>query len=139
MNQSGIDQPKLPSAFGWGANALLAYGALVLINATVLQVQNEWAGASEYPRAVVRAVGMGLVWWGLRQRVVAAWWVAVVLAGLWAVTPILAGIAIMQIGVAPTDLGGLVVTTLIGLALLVAAVILLCLPASRAAFRRGAV
>lgn len=134
-----IEQPPPPLALRWAGYSLLAYGAVVLVNATVLQVQNDWAGATEYPRAVVRAVGMVLLWIGLRRRVIAAWWVAVVLAGLWAATPILAGVAISRIGVTLADVGGLVIVTLIGIALLVTALILLCLPSSRGAFRRSAV
>ena len=138
VNRPDPDQPGVPRAVNCAAYALLLYGAVVLVNATVLQVQNEWAGVSEYPRAVIRAVGMGLLWLGLRRRVVAAWWVAVILAGLWAITPILAGIAIARIGVTAADLGGLVIVSLLGILLLLTAVVLLCLPSSRAAFRRRA-
>lgn len=44
--------PAVPSTVKMAALLLLAYGAIVFINATWSQIDTEWVHASYYPRAL---------------------------------------------------------------------------------------
>jgi hypothetical protein len=132
----------LPTTLRAAAVLLVAYGIVVLVNATVLQMRSDWEGVSEYPRAIVRAVGMAVLAWGLLRRLRWFWWLAVGLALFWIVTA-MAGVALIRsLGTAETDpilAPGFYWTLALTTALLTAAVVLLLLPSSRAAFRRSAI
>lgn len=131
---------QIPAEVWWASYALLAYGIVVLANATALRIESEGTGVAEYPRAVIRAAGMALLWWGLRRRMVAAWWAAVGLSTFWAVSTVVVLAAISRLsaefseGSAFSLFSG---ANTLATALLAVAVVLLCLPKSRAAFRRA--
>jgi hypothetical protein len=113
---------------------------LVVVNATVLQAMNDWAGIAQYPRALIRAIGVALVVWGLLRRAVWAWWLAVVLGVFWLATGIFGLATILSVLTPDVDAGlpvGFFVTGSITVVLLAVAVTLLCAPSTRAAFRRA--
>lgn len=127
---------ELPQPVRLAALLVLAYGVMVVANALVLQSRAGWQGANEFPRALLRLAGCGLIAYGLMQARSWAWWVAVVLGALWALMGAAAVVMIsaadawerMGSGAAPLFMVGMVL-------ILGAAVGLLLRPASREAFR----
>jgi hypothetical protein len=138
---AGLQGTVTPVTLRWASIVLGAYALLVTVNATVLQAMNNWAGIAQYPRALIRSAGVALVVWGLIRRAVWAWWLAVVLGVFWLATGVFGLVAILSVLTPDADAGlppGFFVTGSITVVLLAAAVILLCVPSSRAAFRRKA-
>lgn len=118
---------------------LALYGVAVIVNATVLQQMNGWYAATDYPRAVIRCVGMLLLAWGLLKGARWAWWVAVLLSSFWmlaSVGALVAFGAVQRAGTANPFGPGFVVFAVVSGTALAAAVVLLLLPESRAALLR---
>jgi hypothetical protein len=143
-DESAVDSTKAnaPATVRWAAVALVAYGLVVLANATVLQIMNDWEGAAEYPRALIRAFGVSIVAWGLLRRAPWAWWLAVVLGVFWLVSSGFALAMFLRVRTPEADAllpSGFHLTFGVTTALLALAVALLCHPSSRAAFRSRAV
>lgn len=112
------------------------YGVLVVVNAFVLQNTAGWAETRDFPRALLRLAGCGLIAYGLMQGRRWAWWAALILGGLWAVTGAVAMLMLASSGSldqmpAPSTPAFIVLFTL----MLGTAVALLLQPASRDAFR----
>lgn len=128
--------PELPKPVRIAALLFAVYGAMVIANAFVLQSSAEWSGANEFPRALLRLAGCGLIAYALLHRLRWGWWIAVVLGGLWALMGAAAVLMITRAGAwermgpasTPVFLVGMI-------AILGAAVALLLQPASRDAFR----
>lgn len=135
---ANTDKNAAPEAVRWAAVALATYAVVVLAYATISQMQSGWEAAASYPRALIRAGGMALVAWGVLQRARWAWWLAVALSGFWVVGSVVGLGAMFHIGgseAAEVLPGGFLMVMSVTAALLVAAIILLCLPKSRAAFK----
>jgi hypothetical protein len=135
---SVIAQRGTPTTVRWAALALVAYAVVILVSATVLQAINDWEAAGEYPRAVIRVLGVALVVWGLLRRARWAWWLGVALPLLWIVSGIAALAMFLSVrtdeadAVLPPAFYPLLSVTM---TLLTVALVLLVLPGSRAAFR----
>lgn len=121
------------------AAALLTalYGVMVLANALVLQTAGGWAAAGEFPRALVRLAGCGLIAYGLMRGLRWAWWVGVVFGGFWALMGAGALLVLGRMGAWHTlPLPGFSAAFLVASVLVIgAALALLLQPASRDAFR----
>lgn len=140
MDESSVAPRKsgAPATVRWAVLALVAYGLVVLMNATVLQALNDWEGVAEYPRALVRAFGVALVAWGLLRRARWAWWLGVGLGLFWVLSSGFALAMFLRIRTPEAEAllpSGFYVTLGLTIALLMLAVVLLFLPTSRAAFR----
>jgi hypothetical protein len=132
----------LPATLRWAAIALAAYGLVVVVNATVLQAMNDWVGLAEYPRALIRPMGLALAVWGLLRRARWAWWLGLMLALFWLVTSIFALVMFFSVRTPQADAllpPGFYVVLSATFALLGGATALLLAPSSRAAVRPGAV
>lgn len=114
----------------------IAYGMMVVVNATVLQMLGGWQDAADYPRALARCAGVAAIAWGLWKTMRWAWWLATLLGGLWAFFA--AGVLLLTFVI---PMPGLVleprewIGALLTLILLGAAVVLLLSRDGRAAFR----
>jgi hypothetical protein len=132
------DKGIVPDTVRWAAVALGAYAVVVVAYATISQMQTGWEAAASYPRALVRAGGMALVTWGVLQRGRWAWWLALVLSVFWVIGSV-AGLGVMfKVGgpeAADVLPDGFLMVMSVTIVLLVAAIISLCLPRSRAAFK----
>ena len=116
------------------------YGLYVAVNATAWEAIGVRGDAADYPRALLRACGALLVAWGLWRGLRWAWWLGVVLAGVWLVIGVGAFVAALLLGDGALPLPTALLLSLApGAMLLVAAVVGLLLPRSRAAFRARAV
>lgn len=128
-------QPTLPKSVRLAALLLVAYAVLVVLNAVVTQSGAGWEESRDFPRALLRLAGCGLIAFGLLQARRWAWWLAVVLGAFWAVMA-LAGVAMVSAADAWDRMGATTPVLMLALAgLLAAAVALLLQPASREAFR----
>lgn len=128
-----------PRVVKHAAALMLAYGILVILNATVLQVLSGWVDAGDYPRAIVRLLGMLLLASGLLQGRRWAWWITVILFSLWAFTGLIAmGLAlVMGRGAEVTWPLNLIVTSAIGFGIMIWVLVLLLQPAARNAIPRA--
>lgn len=127
----------LPGVLRLAIAALIGYGIFVIVNATVLQMLAGWEDAADYPRGVLRTVGVILLASQLRARKRWAWVVAVgggallALAGGSGVLLILSVDAGARAHVSPWW----IVTTSCAVAMLTTSVLLLLHRDSRAVFR----
>ncbi|HEX2211730.1 MAG TPA: hypothetical protein VHG93_28845 [Longimicrobium sp.] len=126
----------LPQPVRLAALLVVAYGVMVVANALVLQSSAGWQGANEFPRALLRLAGCGLIAYGLMQARSWAWWVAVVLGALWALMGAAAVVMLSAADAWERTGSGAAPVFMVGMVLILgAAVGLLLRPASREAFR----
>jgi len=120
----------------------VAYGLAVLINATIDQNALGWENieARGFPRAVIRFLGMSLIAWALLKGARWAWWLGVLLPGFFLVGGVVGLGLIFRFRDEAPEVWSAVATPLLVLSFvaLAAAIVLLLLPSSRAAFRRVA-
>jgi hypothetical protein len=138
MNETTSRGSGVPASLRWAAIALVAYGIVVVASATVLQAMNDWVAIAEYPRALLRGLGVAITAWGLLRRARWAWWLGIVLVSVWLATSVFALLMLFSVGMAevadqlPPGFYPVMWTTL---ALLAAAAAMLLSPSSRAAVR----
>ena len=84
MVRPNISEP-LPSSVKLAAGLFVAYGVAVVLNATAIQGASGWVGAGDFPRALIRLFGTGVIGWGLLRRARWAWWIGLVFAAFWLV------------------------------------------------------
>lgn len=125
----------MPAAVLGAAAAFALYGLFVLANATYWQSVGDWAGSGDYPRAIVRCVGMLATAWGLWRGLRWAWWIAVGLGSAFVVSWLVALLLVSRLSGDAPALPVPAVPTAVAAALVAVGVVLLLLPASRAAFR----
>lgn len=75
----------LPKTVKLAAALFVLYGVAVVINAVAVQGAAGWAVAWDFPRAILRLIGTGLIGWGLLRRARWAWWLGLILAVFWLV------------------------------------------------------
>ena len=125
-----------PSEVRIAALLFFLYGLLVLANALSVGLSEGMSVAdAALPRPAVRALGTGLVALGLWRGARWAWWLAVLLAGLWFVAGVVglaAVFATRSAGALPSRMWWFAP---VALSLLGGALGLLFLPGSREAFR----
>jgi hypothetical protein len=128
----------LPNNVKLAAALFVVYGVAVVLNATAVQGAAGWVTAADFPRALIRLLGTGLIAWGLLQRARWAWWLGLVLAAVWLVAGALT-ILVFERGdvhwLRPSGFQTFLVVSLLCLGLAVA---LLLSPSVRAVFRRPA-
>ena len=90
MVRPNISEP-LPSSVKLAAGLFVAYGVAVVLNATAIQGASSWVGAGDFPRALIRLFGTGLIGWGLLRRARWAWWIGLVFAAFRLVADALPG------------------------------------------------
>jgi hypothetical protein len=124
-------EPTLPNSVRLAALLLVAYGVFVV----VMQSSAGWEASRDFPRALLRLAGCGVIASGLMQARRWAWWATVVLGAFWAVTGV-AAVALVSAAGAWDRMGASMPVLLLGrVGLLAVAVALLLQPASREAFR----
>ena len=128
----------LPNSVKLAAALFVVYGVAVVLNATAIQGATGWVGAADFPRAVVRLLGTGLIAWGLLQRARWAWWLGLVLAAVWLVAGALTVFVFERGDVHWLRPSGLQTFLIVSLLCLGLAVALLLSPSARAVFRRPA-
>jgi hypothetical protein len=126
----------LPNSVRLAAALFVAYGVAVVLNATAVQGAAGWVGAGDFPRALIRLFGTGLIGWGLLHRARWAWWLGLILAAVWLVAGALAVLVLEHGDVHWLPPGGLQIFLVISLLCLGMAVALLLSPSARAVFRR---
>jgi hypothetical protein len=126
----------LPNSVKLAAALLVVYGVAVVLNATAIQGETGWVGAGDFPRALIRLFGTGLIGWGLLQRARWAWWLGLVLAVLWLIAGALAVLVLERGDVHWLRPSGLQIFLVISLLCLGLVVALLLSPSARAVFRR---
>ena len=84
MVRPNISEP-LPGSVKLAAGLFVAYGVAVVLNATAIQGASGWVGAGDFPRALIRLFGTGVIGWGLLRRARWAWWIGLVFAAFWLV------------------------------------------------------
>jgi hypothetical protein len=128
----------LPNSVKLAAALFIVYGVAVVLNATAVQGPAGWVAAADFPRALIRLLGTGLIAWGLLQRARWAWWLGLVLAAVWLVAGALT-VFVLERGdvhwLRPSGFQTFLVVSLLCLGLVVA---LLLSPSARAVFRRPA-
>jgi peptidoglycan/LPS O-acetylase OafA/YrhL len=129
---------SLPSSVKLAAALLVVYGAAVVLNATVIQEAGGWAAPRDFPRALIRLLGTGLIAWGLVQRARWAWWVGVILAAFWLVAGAAAVLVVERGDVYWLQPSGFQVFLMVSLLCLGLALGLLLSPSARRVFRRPA-
>lgn len=121
----------LPKSVRLAALLLVAYG----VGVVVMQSSAGWEASRDFPRALLRLAGCGVIASGLMQARRWAWWATVVLGAFWAVMGV-AAVAMLSAASAWDRMGTGTLVLLLGRAgLLAVAVALLLQPASREAFR----
>ena len=137
-----MEQPRgtdsLPSSVKLAAALLVVYGAAVVLNATVIQEAGGWAAPRDFPRALIRLLGTGLIAWGLVQRARWAWWLGVVLAAFWLVAGAAAVLVVERGDVYWLQPSGFQVFLMVSLLCLGLVLALLLSPSARRVFRRPA-
>jgi hypothetical protein len=129
---------SLPSSVKLAAVLLVVYGAAVVLNATVIQEAGGWAAPRDFPRALIRLLGTGLIAWGLVQRARWAWWLGVILAAFWLVAGAAAVLVVERGDVYWLQPSGFQVFLMVSLLCLGLALALLLSPSARRVFRRPA-
>lgn len=140
MPDARTPRPAAPDSVRAAALLLVLYGGLVVVHATLVQVDHGWDDPGRYARALLRLLGAGLLAGGLVRLRRWAWWLAVVLAGLLFVLAVFVAVVFALVEVHALDPSRPVsVAFLTGsIVLLGGAVGLLLSPSARAAFRRPA-
>jgi hypothetical protein len=128
----------LPSTVKLAAALFVTYGVAVVLNATAAQGAANWVGAGDFPRALIRLFGTGLIGWGLLQRARWAWWLGLVLAAIWLVAGALAVLVLEHGDVHWLPPSGFQIFLIVSLLCLGLVVALLLSPSVRAVFRRPA-
>ena len=128
----------LPSSVRLAATLFVVYGVAVVLNATAVQGAAGWVAAADFPRAVIRLLGTGLIAWGLLQRARWAWWLGLVLAAVWLVAGALTVLVLEHGDVHWLRPSGFQVFLVVSLLCLGLAVALLLSPSARAVLRRPA-
>jgi hypothetical protein len=128
----------LPATVKLAAALFVAYGLAVVLNATVMQAAGGWAVARDFPRAILRLIGTGIIAWGLLRRARWAWWLGLVLAVFWLSAGALAVLVLERGDVYWLSPSGFQTFLVVSLVCLGAAVALLISPSARAVFRRPA-
>lgn len=128
----------LPASVKLAAALFVVYGVAVVLNATAVQGAAGWVGAADFPRALIRLVGTGIIAWGLLQRARWAWWLGLVVAMVWLAAGALT-VFVFERGdvhwLRPSSVQTFLAISLLSLGLVVA---LLLSPSARAVFRRPA-
>ena len=125
-----------PSEVRIAALLFFLYGLLVLANALSVGLSAGMTVAdAALPRPAVRALGTGLVALGLWRGARWAWWLAVLLGGLWFVAGVVGLAAVFATGSAGALPSRMWWFAPVALSLLGGALGLLFLPTSREAFR----
>ena len=126
----------LPRTVQLAAALFLLYGVAVVINALGVQGPAGWAAARDFPRAILRLVGTGLIAWGLLRRARWAWWLGLVLAVFWLVAGALTVLVFERGDIYWLPPSGFQLFLAGSLVCLGGTVALLLSPSSRKAFRR---
>ena len=129
----------LPSSVKLAAALFVAYGVAVVLNAIAIQGMAGWGEAGDFPRALIRLFGTGLIASGLLRRARWAWWLGLILAAVWLVAGALAVLVLERGDAHWLPPSGLQIFLVISLLCLGLAVALLVSPSVRAVFRRTAV
>ena len=129
----------LPNSVKLAAGIFVVYGVAVVLNATAVQGATGWLAAADFPRALIRLLGTGLIAWGLLHRARWAWWLGLVLAAVWLVAGALTVLVLEQGDVHWLRPSGFQTFLVVSLLCLGLAVALLLSPSARAVFRRPAV
>jgi hypothetical protein len=86
----------IPRSVRVAAGLILVYGVLVVANALIVgQMLGFTVIESIYPRPLIRLLGTGLMASGLVRGARWAWWLAVLLGGLWVVLGVLGIVALL--------------------------------------------
>ncbi len=128
----------LPSSVKLAAALFVVYGVAVVLNATAIQGAAGWVAAADFPRALIRLLGTGLIAWGLLHRARWAWWLALVLAAVWLVAGALTVLVLEQGDVHWLRPSGFQTFLVVSLLCLGLAVALVHSPSGRAVLRRPA-
>lgn len=132
---SSTPRADVPSAVRIAALLFAAYGLMLMAQALLLQSAAGWEQANDFPRALLRLAGCGLIAYALMQGLRWGWWAAVLLGGLWTVTGA-AAVLMLTAGDGWSRLpAGAPVFLVAFVAILGTAMALLLQPGSRAAFR----
>jgi hypothetical protein len=128
----------LPNSVKLAAALFVGYGVAVVLNATAMQGAAGWVGAGDFPRAVIRLLGTGLIAWGLLHRARWAWWLGLGLAAFWLVAGALAVLVLERGDVYWLPPSGFQIFLVVSLLCLGLAVALLLSPSVRSLFHRPA-
>jgi hypothetical protein len=128
----------LPHSVKLAAALFVAYGVAVVLNASAIQGAAAWVAAADFPRAIIRLLGTGLIAWGLLKRARWAWWLGLILAAVWLVAGALTVLVLERGDVHWLRPSGFQTFLVVSLLCLGSAVALLLSPSARAVFRRPA-
>jgi hypothetical protein len=128
----------LPKSVKLAAALFIVYGVAVVLNATAMQSAAGWVAAGDFPRAVIRLLGTGLIAWGLLHRARWAWWLGLALATFWLAAGALAVLVLERGDVYWLPPSGFQIFLVVSLLSLGLAVALLLSPSARTMFRRPA-
>lgn len=128
----------LPNSVKLAAALFVVYGVTVVLNVTAIQGAAGWVGARDFPRALIRLFGTGLIAWGLLQRARWAWWLGLVLAAVWLVAGALAVLVLERGDVYWLPPSGFQIFLVVSFLCLGLTIALLLSPSARAVFRRPA-
>lgn len=126
---------ELPKPVRVAALLFVVYAVMVIANGLVQQSSPTWARVHEYPRLLLRVASCGLIAYALMRRISWGWWGAVLFGGFWAGGSVALLLMIARAGTWDRA-GATMPLFMAGTAVVIGpAVVLLLLPASRAAFR----
>lgn len=137
MIPSAIARPHAPH-LRTAAFLLVAYGLLVVLNATAMQMAAEWRESADYTRAFLRCGVAVALAWGVMHRNVWAWRFAVGLSAFWSLAAALGLLLLAESGAwdrLPLP-GWWIGFSAVSFALLAGAVAALLAPSTRAEFQR---
>jgi hypothetical protein len=126
----------LPTALKWSAALFVLYGVGMLINVVVVQGAAGWGSTRDSPWVILNLLAAGLIAWGLLRRARWAWWLGLVVGGLWLVAGAMAVLVFEQGDIywpAPSGFQTFLVGSLVCLG---AALAFMISPSARAALRR---
>ncbi len=128
----------LPNNVKLAAALFVVYGVAVVLNAAGMQSTGGWVAPGDFPRALIRLLGTGVIAWGLLHRARWAWWLGLALAAVWLTAGALA-VLVLERGdvywLPPSGFQIFLVVSLLCLGLVLA---LLLSPSARVVFRRPA-
>ncbi len=128
----------LPKTVKLAAALFVLYGVAVVINAVAVQGPAGWAGAWDFPRALLRLIGTGLIGWGLLRRARWAWWLGLILAVFWLVAGAMVVLVFERGDVYWLPPSGFQIFLTVSLGCLGGGVALLLSPSAREVFQRPA-